>query len=165
MPKTAEQEKLEGYPGHRPVNENAPVPDRDIPGPPKWMGRVSTRAYHDFVRLVGPSGMRVMAKSDRMALVMVCEAFQEWRDCKNLLDTEGRYLDGKRHHAVADLQKWWGLIMTGLGKFGMTPYERQKTKAIGEHKKEKTREEIMAENRKKALEAAKSKAHIKAVNQ
>ncbi len=165
MPKTAEQEKLEGYPGHRPVNKKAPVADRDIPPPPKWMGHISTRAYHDFVRLVGNEGMRVMAKSDKLALSLVCEAFEEWRKCKKILDEEGRYTDGRRHPALVDMQKWWSLLMTGLGKFGMTPYERQKVSTIGEPKKEKTREELMAEKRQSALEAAKAKQHIKAVNE
>lgn len=183
MPKTAAQEKLEGYPGHRPANKSMPVPDQEIPPPPRWMGPISTRAYHDLVRVVGPEGMRVMAGSDRLALVMVCEAFEEWRRCRDMIQAEGRYFESgkvvigdkgeamvsnrqiKRHPAVGDMQNAWNRIMTGLGKFGLTPFERQKVSAISESKREKTREETMAENRKKALEAAKKKSHIKAVGE
>lgn len=168
MPKTFEQEKLEGYPGHRPKNTGAPVPNRDIPPPPKWMGRISTRAYHDFVRTVGPDGMNVMAQSDRIALVMTCEAFAEWRECKKIVDLYGRYQESKgvfkRHPAVVDMQNAWNRIMVGLGKFGMTPYERQKVTVLPEEKREETREEKMARRRANAARRAKEN-NLRVVNE
>lgn len=176
MPKTAEQERLEGYPGHRKVNDSAPKPNRDIPDPPKWMKSVSTRAYHDIVRLVGSDGMRVMGRSDKFALIMLCEAFEEWRNCRDILAKDGRYFESgkvvfddegnqhidnrqiKRHPAVGDMQNAWNRIMMGLGKFGMTPYDRQKVVVLLDDKpKEKTREEILKEKRAKALELVKKK--------
>lgn len=182
MPKTAEQEKLEGYPGHRPVSKNAPVPDMEIPDPPKWMSRIAKRAYYDLVAVVGPEGMRVMAKSDKLALSMVCEAFAEWRECRTVLAKEGRYhksgkiiLDKegnpvieqyqiKRHPAVGDMQNAWSRLMTGLGKFGLTPYERQKVVAIAVPESGKPKEKSTTDKRKAALAAAKENAHLKAVN-
>lgn len=184
MPKTAEQERLEGYPGHRPVNKSAPEPSRDIPDPPKWLGKIGSRHYHDLVRRIGPKGMRVMGASDRDALAMVCDVYEEYRNCREVLEIEGPYfrskkvveVDGtddvvteygpwKRHPAVGDKQNAWTRYMTGLGKFGLTPYERQKVSAFEEDKPKQTREEVMAERRKNAVEAAKNKTHIKAVNE
>lgn len=181
MPKTEEQEKLEGYPGHRPVNKSAPVPDRRIPIPPKWLGKIATRHYHDIARLIGPDGMRVMAASDLFSLAIVCDAYEDYRNCRDLLEKEGPYFDSgkvvalengevvisnlqkKRHPAVGDKQNAWVRYMSGLGKFGLTPYERQKVSALPEDKPTQTREEIMAEKRKKAIEAAKSGSHVKKV--
>ncbi len=178
MPKTEEQQKLEGYPSHH-KKKATKIPvikakDRQIPDPPRWMGRISKRMYHDLVDIVGKEGMKVMAKSDRLALVMVCEAFAEWRECRSTLATEDRYYTSeragnktiKRHPAVGDMQNAWTRIMTGLGKFGLTPYERQKVSVIvGDKKKKKTREQEMAERRKKAIKAAQDKNHLQAVNE
>ena len=167
--KTAEQEKLQGYPGHRPKKTNMPIPDyNNLPDPPRWMGRIGKRAYYDLMELVGSKGMRVMAKSDRLALVMVCEAFEEYRNCKNEIKTHGRYwLDKntmKKHPAITDMQNAWTRIMSGLSKFGMTPYDRQKVTVLPSDKKEKTREELMQEKRALALASAKKKMHLKTVN-
>ena len=181
MPKTAEQERLEGFPGHRAQNKSAPVPDRDIPSPPKWLGKIASRHYCDLVRRIGPQGMRVMAASDIYALAIICDSYEDYRKCRDILEKEGPYFESgkaiiqedgsiiwdnlqkKRHPAVGDKQNAWSRYMTGLGKFGLTPYERQKVSVIGEDKPEKTREQLMAESRAKALEAAKNKQHIRKV--
>ncbi|MBA3012674.1 MAG: hypothetical protein KKF12_16740 [Proteobacteria bacterium] len=91
MPKPAELEKLQGNPGHRPVNPNLPVADTAIPGPPKYLGRIAARAYNDLVGLVGTDGMRVMAKSDRLALILICDAWEEYRQCKEEIEDVGQY--------------------------------------------------------------------------
>ena len=173
MPKTAEQERLEGYPGHRKPNANAPEADRDIPGPPKWLGNISTRAYHDLVRLVGNDGMRVMAKSDQLALSMVCEAFQDYRRYNDIIEIEGpHYRNGiykedeegnvivntiqvKKHPLIAAKENAWQRLMTGLGQFGLTPYQRQKVSAIKVDNVEETPAEKRAKQKQAAIEAAK----------
>jgi P27 family predicted phage terminase small subunit len=168
MPKTAEQERLEGYPGHRPVNENPPTPDRNIPNPPKWLGKIAARHYHDLVRRIGPEGMRVMAASDRDALAIVCDVFEKYRNCREFLEKNGRYFDiwdeetktlvgSKRNPRVIDEQKYWGLYMTGLGQFGLTPYQRKNVSVLPEEKKE-SREDRIAARRKNIVEMAKQKA-------
>jgi len=168
--KTAEQEKLQGFPGHRPKKANIPVPDQNIPDPPKWMGRIGKRAFYDLKEVVGNTGMRVMARSDRLALVMVAEAFEEYRECKKEIEKTGRYwLDAKgvskKNSAIVDMQNAWGRVMSGLSKFGMTPYDRQKVTVLSPEKKEKTREELMTEKREKALASAQKRYHLKAVNE
>jgi P27 family predicted phage terminase small subunit len=182
MPKTAEQERLEGYPGHRPVNGSAPVPDSNIPPAPKWLGKIATRHYYDLARRLGNDGMRVLGASDTFALAMVCDTYEEYRKCRDILEEEGPYfqsgrnilndegdiigidnLQKKRHPAVGDKQNAWSRYMTGLGKFGLTPYERQKVSVISDDKPVQSRDDILAEKRKKALEAAKNKSHIRKV--
>ncbi len=172
MPKTAEQERLQGYPGHRPVNSNAPVPDMTIPEPPKRLGRIAKRHYHDVARVVGPDKMRTMGASDIFALTAICEIYQNYRDCRDFLDKHGRYfdvfeddvlVDSKRNPRVIDEIKYWDQYLKGLGKFGLTPYERQKVSTLSEDKPEQTREQAMTEKRKKAVAAAKKGGHIQAV--
>ncbi len=189
MPKTKEQEKLEGNPGKRAINKNSPSPDRAIPDPPKFLSRVGKRAYHDLVRMVGNEGMRVMAKTDSLALSLVCDAYAEYRKTRDVVENlDDRYYissekvnvithkDGsvtteksqiiKRHPAVGDAQDAWKRIMQGLGKFGMTPYDRKNVNALEEEEKE-TREDKMARRRAdaalRAKERAKDGKHIKKV--
>lgn len=190
MPKTAEQEKLEGFPGHRPVSENMPEPDRNIPEPPKFLSRVGKRAYHELVRLVGPEGMQTMARSDALALSMVCDAYAEYRLARSEVENlENRYLisgatktsenkDGsvkvetftkqiRRHPAVGDAQDAWKRVMAGLGKFGLTPYDRKSVESLGRPKQE-SREDKIAKRRAEAAEKAKIAAqkgeHLKKVS-
>lgn len=179
--KTAEQEKLQGYPGHRKLNESAPVLDTEIPDPPRWLKSISKRAYYDFVKIVGPEGMRVMSKSDRIALVMICEAFEEWRNCRKEIMNQGMYVpvkikeyidkkgnlvretNGIKIHPLMKAKNdAWGMVMKGLSRFGMTPYDRQKVSTVmGKKEDDRPKKKTLADIRKEALK--KGKQHLKAV--
>ena len=175
--KTIDQEKLEGNPGRRPINDLAPEPKKEIPNPPKFLDRIGKRAYHELSRLVGPDGMNVMAKTDGLALAMICDAYQEYRDTLKILDEDGKYYISsqikivkvdektgktttslkevrKKHPAVPDMQNAWARVMSGLSKFGMTPYDRKNVKILSPVKKE-SKKEIAAERRAEAARKAK----------
>lgn len=169
--KTAEQEKLEGNPGRRPENKKAPKPDRNIPDPPKYLDRVGVRAYHELVRIVGEEGMKVMAKSDALALSLICDAYSEYRLCRKITQTEQeRYPESggliKRHPAITDAANAFARVMNGLKSFGMNPADRAKVNII-ELLPEETPEQIKARDRAEAIlkakKAAQTKTHIKKV--
>ncbi len=183
MPKTTDIEKLEGNPGRRQPPINEPRPPKGIPQPPEWLGGKATEAYHELSQIVGPDGMNTMAKTDGIAMAMLCDAFIEYRYARDELENGtdfykedpeakegdkplhvniGRYYiskDGlvKRHPAVGDMQDAWKRVAMMLGQFGMTPVARKNVQALGK-KKEKTREQKMAEKRKKMAEVAKKAA-------
>lgn len=188
--KTAEQEKLEGNPGRRPENKSAPKPDPAILEPQKFLNRVATRAYHELVKIVGPEGMQVMAKTDSLALTMICDAYADYRVAVKTIDKYGATVENsamietgeldkkgkkitekvlvslKRNPAVGDKQNAWSRVMQGLSKFGMTPYDR-KNVSILELLPEESPEEKKARDRAdakiRAKIAAGNKTHIQKV--
>ena len=182
MSKPLELEKLEGCPGHRPLNKFAPEPNREIPNPPKHLGKIAKRKYSDLVREIGPAGMRVLGASDKDALAAICNIYERLRKCRETLDMYGEYIrefediqheDGTvesvliketRRPVVIDEQKYHALYMSGLIQFGLTPSARKNVLAMPDDKPEQTREERIAGQRAKALAAAKDKKHVKAVN-
>ncbi|MCP4161217.1 MAG: P27 family phage terminase small subunit [Deltaproteobacteria bacterium] len=176
MPKTTDQEKLEGNPGRRSLPENEPNPEKKIPAPPKWLGRKATRAYHDLSRIVGSEGMNVMAETDGLALSMLCDAFSEYRDMRLIIeDPEKRFYKSKekagkilikRHPAVGDMQDAWKRVVLMLGKFGMTPFDRKGVQVLADSPEESREDKIAkrrAEAALKAKEAALKGKHIKKV--
>ena len=168
--KTAEQEKLEGYPGHRKPNEKAPKPNYNIPEPPKFLDRVGKRHYYELVKRFGPDGMRTAGESDAPALALIADAYSEFRKCRDLLTDGQRYYDNggvmKKHPAVIDMQNARAFVLSGYGKFGGTGYDRKNVNILDllpvesrEDKKAKRR----AEASLKAKKLAESKNHIKKV--
>jgi len=189
--KTAEQEKMEGNPGRRPINENTPMADGKIQGPPKYLSKVGARFYNDLCRVCGPENMRVLSSSDASALALVADAYAEYRlarDVVNELDI--RYYTSKeeikvtfdkktgaekitssktikRHPAVGDMQNAWSRVMSGLSKFGMTPYDRKNVVSAPESKPVSKKDEIKEarKNRLAKMQELKKKAeagdHIK----
>lgn len=156
--KTIEQEKLEGNPSRRPVNESAPMAAGKIPNPPKFLDRVGTRKYHDLVRIVGLDGMRVAGKSDGEALAMVAFAYSKFRNAQDSLDqaTEFYTTPGgqiKKHPASGEVSDWWTKYQAGLSKFGMSPFDRKNVDALPGEKK-KSRKQELAERREQATEKA-----------
>ena len=169
MPKTLEQEKLQGYPGHRPVNKNAPVAEMVIPKAPKFLDKVATRKYYDLSRAAGIEGMRVAGKSDGEILAMTAFAYSRFRAALKTLGEKTEYYETpsgqiKKHPAMGEVSNWWVKYNFGLSKLGMTPYERQKVSAIPEEKVEDPQVQTAADKRKAAIVAAKENAHLKAVN-
>jgi len=164
MSKPAELEKLQGNPGHRLVNKNAPVPEMVIPKAPKFLDKVATRKYYDLARVAGPEGIRVAGKSDGETLAMTAFAYSRFRAALKILGEKTEYYTTpsgqiKKHPAMGEVSDWWVKYNFGLSKLGLNPYERQKVSAFPEEEKGESREDKMAEFRKKALEAAKKQSH------
>jgi len=169
--KTAEQEKLEGNPGHRPEQKNPAVKIIEVPAPPKYLGRIGARAYHDLTGLLGQSGMQVFAKSDYFVLSLICDAYDEYRTARKTVHNEGRYQTTKsglkkRHPAIGDAQDAFKRVMSGLTRFGLTPVDRKNVDKILITTEESREDRIArrrAENALKAQELAKNKKHVKAI--
>lgn len=169
--KTAEQEKLEGNPGHRPEQKNPANKIIEVPAPPKYLDRIGARAYYDLTGLLGQSGMQVFAKSDYFALSMICDAYDEYRTARKAVITDGRYQTTsaglkKRHPAIGDAQDAWKRVMSGLTRFGLTPVDRKNVDKIlitTEESREERLKRRRAESALKAQKLAEEQKHIKAV--
>ena len=163
--KTLEQEKLEGCPGRRPINENAPTVSGKIPNPPTFLDPVAKRKYYDLTRIAGPDGMRVAGASDGETLAMIAHAYSEFRSAKKVLDDrvvelaklnigpeQAKYYRTpsgqiKLHPAAGEVREWWTRYQSGLSRLGMTPYDRKNVDKLPEEKKTVSRKDELRERR------------------
>jgi P27 family predicted phage terminase small subunit len=78
---------LTGNPGKRPLNEDEPRPDANIPDCPPELGPVA-RAEWD--RLVGElAALRLLTNLDRAALAAYCGAYALWADATVQIEKYG----------------------------------------------------------------------------
>lgn len=160
--KTIEQEILEGNPGRRPINENAPRAAGKIPNPPKFLNRVATYKYHQLSKITGPDGSKVAGQSDGEALAMTAFAYSKFRAAQTILDdpkTPEYYTtfsgNIKKHPAAGEVSSWWTAYQAGLSKLGMNPYDRKNVDKLPGEKK-KTKKDELAERRAQAAEKLKN---------
>jgi len=172
--KTAEQEELEGNPGHRKKNANPPVKILKIPEPTKDLCPIAVRYYHELVRRFGPEGSQVLAATDADMLCIMSKAYAL---CRGAYETLKTFKDGcvdgpsgKRvHQALKVIESREPVLVRGLKDFGGTPVDRPKIQRVDTVTTELSREEKNSKRRALAQENAKKLAiagkHIKkAVN-
>ncbi len=108
-----------------------------LPKPPEWLSEKALIAWSE----IGPVAVakRVMTIADRHALVLLCEAWAEWRECLEIIAEEGRTYEAvsdrggsslRAHPAVAQAADAWRRCDTMLANFGLSPAARARVRAM-----------------------------------
>jgi P27 family predicted phage terminase small subunit len=86
-PKPTRLKMLTGNPGKRPLNEDEPRPDANIPECPPELGPVARQEWH---RLVGElAALRLLTNLDRAALAAYCGAYALWAEATEAIQKYG----------------------------------------------------------------------------
>lgn len=118
---------LRGNPGHRPINDAAPVVPPKMPAPPRHMSKEAKREW----RWITPklATYKMITEIDRTVLELYCEAYARWRQAEQKLTEANLVLvsrEGQPFHnpwlsiskqAVAQIHRC-------LAQLGMTPSAR-----------------------------------------
>jgi P27 family predicted phage terminase small subunit len=79
--------ELAGNPGHRPLNDQAPQPEREAPEMPKGMGLAARREWHFIVPILLRLG--VLSNIDGKALAAYCDSYAMWERARKQIDKYG----------------------------------------------------------------------------
>ncbi len=124
---------LRGNPGKRPINKNEPQPEAKRPRMPRWLGGKAKWAWKELVPLL--EDMRVLTVADKKALELLCDAYQTYRDARQVVIEEGSvysYVNRegdeifKIRPEVHIAQESWKMVRQMLQEFGLTPAARTK---------------------------------------
>ena len=85
--KTAAQRRLEGNPGHRPINQDEPKPDSSKPQCPSWLDKVAKTEWALVCPRLHEIGM--LSKVDKTALSGYCAAYSRWVTAEKVLIADG----------------------------------------------------------------------------
>lgn len=123
---------LSGNPGKRPLNQDEPRPDANIPECPPELGPVA-RAEWD--RLVGElAALRLLTNLDRAALAAYCGAYALWAEATVQIEKYGAMIKSPTgfpiqspYLAIANRQA--EIMMRIASEFGFTPASRSRISA------------------------------------
>lgn len=134
-PKPTHIKLVEGNPGRRPLNDKEPKPPRGIP---KCPPHLSERA-RGLWKKIGPhlDKMGVLTIADGTALELMCEAYAEYWECREVIiaggatftsETLAGGLMERARPQVAMQADAWRRVLSMLAQFGLTPASRSKVK-------------------------------------
>jgi P27 family predicted phage terminase small subunit len=126
-PKPTRLKFLTGNPGKRPLNEDEPRPEPDIPDCPPELGLAAQR---EWARLVGELGkLRVLTHLDRAALAAYCGAYALWAEATEAVGKFGVMVKSPTgfpiqspYLSIANRQA--EIMMRIASEFGFTPASR-----------------------------------------
>lgn len=132
-PKPTKLKLLAGNPGKRPLNDREPEPERGIPKCPKHITGRSREAWKHLAPLLDRMG--VLTQADGTALELVCDAYADYRDAKEVLRVAGPTYTTTTQQGdtmyrprpeVAMRDGAWKRVLDVLRDFGCTPSSRSK---------------------------------------
>jgi len=133
---------VRGNPGKRALPATEPRPAAGIP---KMPGKLSTRARRAW-KSIGPEleRMGVLTVADGTALELLCDAYAEWRDARDVVIRDGATYETVSKHGtmtrtrpeVAIASDAWRRIAVMLREFGLTPSSRTKVDRVPNDKPE-----------------------------
>lgn len=129
-PKPPEVKLLEGNPGRRPINLNAPKPSPIAPSCPSWLGKEARKEWKRIAPELERLGL--LTRVDMATLAGYCQSYSCWIAAEALLSTSPlvvesggeRYSTVKAHPAIAIAQKERMLMLQFAGKLGLSPSDR-----------------------------------------
>lgn len=125
--------KLRGNPGKRAYNEDEPTPPVLITRPPDWLDDAARDAWLELSPML--ASMRVLTEADRVALMLLCDAYSEWRAARDAVVEEGMVFTVineagdtmiRRRPEVGIRADAWRRVLRGLIEFGLTPSARSR---------------------------------------
>lgn len=136
-PQPSHMKLVRGNPGKRPINENEPQPDMDLPTPPEGLSDHALKQWD----IVAPQlhKMGVLSKIDATALEMYCVAYGNWREAQEkirrygpLVKAKSGFLQQSPYMQIAN--KSFEQMRSMLAEFGMTPSSRTRISVPTEKK-------------------------------
>lgn len=145
-PKPTALKELSGNPGHRPLNDSEPNPERVAPEMPKGMAIAARREWSRIVPALLQLG--VLSSIDGKALAAYCDAYSMWELARKDLHKNGLVQDSpaldkencaifiegapliirKKNPAFEIYNTAAKLMKSFLIEFGLTPASRSKLK-------------------------------------
>ena len=118
---------LEGSKGARKRPGEVFTPEAKAPICPNWLDKDAKREWKRIVPLLNEHGM--LAKCDRTALAVYCQAYAEFKHATQMLKAEGRVVKSstgyeQQHPYVVIQNKAIQVIKTFALEFGLTPGAR-----------------------------------------
>lgn len=136
-PKPARLHYLEGTARPHRINDNQPLPKIEKPDCPSYLPAKARTAFKELRDILADE-MRVLTKADRWALIMLADAWNDYREAQRILEKEGNYYktltnEGnellRRHPMVAIRNDAWERTKSMLSEFGCTPSSRRNVSA------------------------------------
>jgi P27 family predicted phage terminase small subunit len=127
IPKSDEQEILEGNPSKRPLRGKSPEPETGAPACPEWL---STEAKQEWKRVTPElSRLGLLTKLDRNILAGYCISFAMWQKTQIFLSIKGPvYMTAKgklQPRPEITIAKVAGEMMNNFAsELGLTPSSR-----------------------------------------
>jgi P27 family predicted phage terminase small subunit len=137
-PKSTEAHKREGtYRGDR-HGKRATAPS-GVPDAPKALSDEAAKEWNRVVKLLAAAGL--VAKLDRSALALYCQAWSDYWAAKEIIENEGWSAVGStgnviEHPAARCMRAAWDQCMRAAREFGLTPAARSSIKLGGGNKEE-----------------------------
>ena len=115
------------------MNKREPQAEAGAPACPAWLSPKAKRAWKEIVGILG--GMKILAKADRKALEMLCDAYAEYRDARAVVSKQGATYEAETvaggtmirpRPEVAIAADAWRRVKGMLTEFGLTPASRSR---------------------------------------
>ena len=123
---------LTGNPGKRPLNQDEPRPEANIPECPPELGPVARAEWDRLV--VELAALRLLTNLDRAALAAYCGAYALWADATAHIEKYGAMIKSPQgfpiqspYLAIANRQA--EIMMRIASEFGFTPASRSRIAA------------------------------------
>lgn len=118
---------LEGNPSRRPIRNNEPKPEQVTPICPSWLDKDGRAEWHRVVPQLEKMG--VLAKIDRGALALYCDAWSQFLAVRVMLQSEGMtysLANGyvQQRPEVSVYHKLQAILKSWTHEFGLTPSAR-----------------------------------------
>ena len=102
--------------------QGEPAADSHEPEMPEGLNDLGQMAWRNICSRIRTMGL--LSKSDSEMLEMYARAYQDWRKCQKLTDSEGIVKGNRRNPADTAKAVYFGQMMNILGRFGLSPSDR-----------------------------------------
>lgn len=132
-PKPVELKILEGNPGKRPLNLDAPVPTQGIPACPSFLSAEAKKEWRRVSKELLAVGLLTVV--DRAALAGYCQAYARWKQAEEAIREFGLTYEYTNKNGstnvvarpeVAIARECLMLIKAFCAEFGLTPSSRSR---------------------------------------
>ena len=131
-PKPTALKVIQGNPGKRALNKNAPTPDAlaKVPAPPDWLGPVAASIWRQVAPWLVQS--KILTDTDLHNLELFAMAYQRWREAEDDVTRNGIVVQGAKQKiknpACTVLNETARRISTFGAALGLDPAARARLK-------------------------------------
>ncbi|MCJ7854613.1 phage terminase small subunit P27 family [Pseudomonas monteilii] len=131
-PKPTALKVIQGNPGKRALNKNAPTPDAlaEVPDPPAWLGAIAASIWRQVAPWLVQS--KILTDTDLHNLELFAMAYQRWREAEDDVTRNGIVVMGSKQKiknpACTVLNETARRISTFGAALGLDPAARARLK-------------------------------------
>lgn len=130
-PIPTELKKLAGNPGHRPLNDSEPRPDRDIPRCPSHLDKTAKSMWRRLTKELFDAG--ILTRIDAEILAAYCQVYSRWKNAELMLQKSGDVIKTTNGNLIqnpylAIANRAIEQMAKLASEFGMTPSSRSRIK-------------------------------------